>query len=93
MSASSLEFQIKSCLVKPLNAAYIFNDGCATVCGLGRLQTACEGSIVFIQWIPSTWIPSILSTETDKLLNSPPWQKKNYSYCSEMEKKQGVTEG
>lgn len=72
MSVSSLEFQIKFCLVKPLSAAYIFNDGCATVCGFGRLQTACEGSIVFIQWIPA-----ILSTsETDKLLNSPPWQKK-----------------
>lgn len=37
MSVYLLEFQMKFCLVKPLNAAYIFNDGGATVCGFGRL--------------------------------------------------------
>lgn len=32
-----LEFQLTFCLVKPLSAAYIFNDGGATVCGFWRL--------------------------------------------------------
>ena len=32
-----LEFQMKFCLVKPLNAAYIFNDGDATACGFRRI--------------------------------------------------------
>lgn len=36
MSVHFLEFQMKFCLVKPLNAAYIFNDDGAIVCGFGR---------------------------------------------------------
>lgn len=37
MSVYFLEFQMKFWVVKPLNVAYIFNDGGATVCGFGRL--------------------------------------------------------